>query len=76
MRDVLQFVLYGTDPGDMELRLWDGISNREWRIPHFGKSILGETVGWARPDDYPPRNNRTNKALRALGFDVTLFSTE
>jgi hypothetical protein len=27
-------------------------------------------VGWARPEDTPPRNGRTNKALRALGYPV------
>jgi hypothetical protein len=58
----------------MEQRLWLGISSDEYRLPHFGQSTLGEAVGWARPDDYPPRNNRTNKALRSLGHDVKLFS--
>lgn len=73
IRDVLLFVLWGTSPTDMEQRLWVGIYGDDYRLPHFGQSTLGETVGWARPDDYPPRNNRTNKALRALGHDVKLF---
>ncbi len=74
VRDVLEFVLWGTDPSDMERRLWLGVWDDGYRIGHFGQSTLGEAVGWARPDDYPPRNNRTNKALRALGHDVKLFS--
>jgi PLD-like domain len=73
VRDVLEFVLWGSSPSDMEQRLWLGISSDEYRLPHFNQSSLGETVGWARPDDYPPRNDRTNKALRALGHDVKLF---
>ena len=31
---------------------------------------LGEIVGWANPDLFPPRNMRTSKSLRALGYDV------
>lgn len=31
---------------------------------------LGEIVGWAMPDRYPPRNGRSSRALRSLGFDV------
>jgi hypothetical protein len=74
VRDALEFVLWGTSPVDMEQRLWFGVWGEDNRIPHFGQSTLGEAVGWARPDEYPPRNNRTNKALRSLGYDVKLFS--
>jgi PLD-like domain len=74
VRDVLEFVLWGSSPSDMEQRLWLGVWSNDYRIAHFGQSTLGEAVGWARPDDYPPRNNRTNKALRSLGHDVKLFS--
>ena len=73
VRDVIEFVLWGASPSDMEQRLWLGVWDDNYRLPHFGKSSLGEAVGWSRPDDYPPRNNRTNKALRALGHDVKLF---
>jgi hypothetical protein len=30
-----------------------------------------EIVGWARPDEFPPRNMRTSK-LRALGYNVRI----
>lgn len=75
VRDLLEFVLWGSSPSDMEQRLWLGVWSDDHRLPHFGQSTLGEAVGWARPDDYPPRNNRTNKALRSLGHDVKLFAT-
>lgn len=75
VRDVIEFVLWGTTPADMEQRLWLATRSDEYRLPHFGQSSLGEAIGWARPNDYPPRNNRTNKALRALGHDIKLFST-
>ncbi len=74
VRDVMEFVLWGSTPSDMEQRLWLGVWGEDYRLPHFGQSTLGEAVGWARPDNYPPRNNRTNKALRSLGHDVKLFS--
>ena len=74
IREVLEFVLWGSTPADMERHLWLGVWGNDFRLPHFGQSTLGEAVGWARPDDYPPRNNRTNKALRSLGHDVKLFS--
>lgn len=74
VRDTLEFVIWGTEPSDMEQRLWLAVSNEKYRLAHFGQSTLGEAVGWARPEKYPPRNNRTNKALRALGHDVKLFS--
>jgi HKD family nuclease len=51
-------------------RLWNGHVSKEWGIPHIGLSTLGELVGWARPDLYPPRNGRTSKALKALGYKV------
>ncbi|WP_371200120.1 phospholipase, partial [Ectothiorhodospira sp. PHS-1] len=37
-----------------------------------GLSSLGEIVGWARPDEFPPRNMRTSKGLRALGYNVRI----
>lgn len=76
VRDVLEFVLWGSYPTEMEQRLWLATSDVNYNLPHFGQSSLGEAVGWARPDKYPPRNNRTNKALIALGHSVRLFSSE
>lgn len=60
----------GFDGEDITHRLWNGFSSEEWSIPHIGLSTLGELVGWARPDDFPPRNGRTSKALKALGYRV------
>jgi hypothetical protein len=74
VRELLQFLVWGSTPSDMVERLWMVTRDHPWRYDHFGPSTLGEAVGWARPDDYPPRNNRTNKALRSLGHDVRLFS--
>lgn len=48
------------------------IRSDEWAIPRIGLSSLGEIVGWARPDEFPPRNMRTSKGLRALGYNVRI----
>lgn len=72
--ELLQFVVYGKHPAEVEDRLWLATKGKTWKIPHLGKSALGEILGWARPNDYPPRNDRTNKALLALGYPVKVFS--
>jgi hypothetical protein len=73
IQEVIHHVLYGGVEDDLPNRLWDAVSTEDWRIEHFGISALGEIVGWALPHKYPPRNNRTSKALRALGNDVVVF---
>lgn len=72
VRDLLRYLLWNPLP-EMEERLWTCLRDPAWKIEHLGQSALGEVIGWARPDKYPPRNDRTNKALRALGYDIKLF---
>lgn len=72
--ELLQFLVWGASPANVVERLWIAIKDPRWRFDHLGASSLGEALGWARPEDYPPRNNRTNKALKSLGHDVRLFS--
>jgi hypothetical protein len=69
----IHHVLYGGNLNDVPLRLWDATGDGQWRIEHLGVSALGETIGWALPDQFPPRNNRTSKSLRSLGFNVSAF---
>lgn len=66
--DLFNYVVWGN--GSVAVRIWKAIRSDEWAIPHLGLSSLGEIVGWARPDEFPPRNMRTSKALRALGLNV------
>lgn len=68
--DLLNYVVWGS--GHVAERIWNAIRSDEWAIPHIGLSSLGEIVGWARPDEYPPRNMRTSKGLRALGYNVKI----
>lgn len=74
IKGLLEFLIWDQSVPNMTERLWIVTTDHKWRYDHFGPSSLGEAVGWARPDLFPPRNNRTNKALRSLGHDVALFS--
>ena len=70
----IEYVLYGGDQAGLPDRLWTATRpDSKWRIDHLGMSSLGEIVGWALPDDFPPRNSRTSKALRALGNNVKVY---
>jgi len=68
--DVLAFILYGGAPEEVPHRMWDALHDPRRKVELLGISSLGEMVGWAMPDRYPPRNGRTSKALRSLGHDV------
>jgi hypothetical protein len=39
-----------------------------WMLPRLKLSVLGELIGWAKPESVPPRNNRISRALFALGY--------
>jgi hypothetical protein len=67
-REVFNHVLWGS--GEVAKRIWTASHEKEYKLRHIGPNIYGELIGWARPNAYPPRNSRTSKALRALGFDV------
>lgn len=71
-RDVFDFVIWG--PGDVADRIWKASHHPDYKLRHVGANTYGEVVGWARPNEYPPRNSRTSKALRALGNKVHVVS--
>lgn len=74
IRRILYYVIYD-DKEDISIRINNVLEKKsKYYIPHLGRSLLGEIVGWARPEEYPIRNNRVNKALRCLGFKVKIFS--
>lgn len=73
-REVLDYVIWG--PGDVADRIWRADStNKDFKVRHLGKSFYGEIVGWARPNEFPPRNSRSSKALRCLGLNVKVYGT-
>ena len=73
IHDVLRFILFH-DEMLLEERIFLALNDEEYKIERLGKSIIGEIVGWGRPDITHLRNNRVNKALRCLGYDIRLFS--
>lgn len=72
VKEVLSYIFYGGKLDELPDRLWQAIDDPKFKIDGLGISALGELVGWAVPDHYPPRNGRTSKALKALGYDVTV----
>ncbi len=73
VRQLLHYVLYEGADKDLWERLYHAGRDDEYRIPRYGLNSIGEVIGWARPELVPPRNGRTSKALRALGFDVKIY---
>jgi hypothetical protein len=69
--DLIGFVLDGGRSEEMASRLFD--ASGVLGFPHLGKNQLAEMAGWARPEKFSPRNGRTSKALRALGYNVKIY---
>ncbi|MDI3323396.1 phospholipase D-like domain-containing protein [Pontibacterium granulatum] len=73
VRQLLHYVLYGGDESKVWERLYHAGRDSKYSISRYGLNSIAEVVGWARPEVAPPRNGRTSKALRALGFDVNVY---
>jgi hypothetical protein len=70
---LLYYLIYGGPADHTPLRLFECLEF-PYKIAGLDLSCLGELIGCALPDIFPPRNDRTNKALRALGWDVHVRS--
>ena len=70
---VMRYLLFD-ESETIENKVYNCVYEKEYKIEHFGKSIIGELLGWGRPDITHIRNNRVNKVLNCLGYDVELFS--
>ncbi|RZO10710.1 phosphatidylserine/phosphatidylglycerophosphate/cardiolipin synthase family protein [Pseudomonas moorei] len=73
VRKLLHYVLYGGAPSDIWQRLYHAGRDNSYTISRYGLNSIAEVAGWARPEIAPPRNGRTSKALRALGFNVKVY---
>lgn len=73
LAQLLEYVLYGGPDSDTWQRIFEAARDENRAIGHYGLSSVAEVVGWARPEVAYPRNGRTSKALRALGFDVRVY---
>lgn len=71
--DLLAYVFDGGPPEDIPSRLYEAANQLGRKFSHFGTNQIAELTGWARPEICPPRNGRTSKGLRALGYDVHVY---
>lgn len=69
--EAFRYALWGA--GEAADRVFTCTEDADYKLPNIGPNILGEIIGWVRPDEYPPRNARTSKALRSLGRDVKIL---
>lgn len=73
IREVLHYVLYEGAESQLWERLYHAGRDSEYSLPRYGLNSIAEVTGWARPDVVPPRNGRTSKALKALGYSVKIY---
>lgn len=73
VKEVLKEILYSGSDAKMWERLYRFGREDGHGLPHYGLNSLAEVIGWARPEAVPPRNGRTSKALRALGYNVNIY---
>ncbi|WP_211183500.1 hypothetical protein [Thalassotalea sp. Y01] len=72
IRQILFDILYTGKPGSIWERIYAASKTEELWVSHYGINSIAEVIGWAQPETTPPRNGRTNKALRALGYPVRI----
>jgi len=72
--ELFYYVLYEGTEDKIPERIYNAYNEKKIKFPYVGLSTIGEVVGWALPDKFPPRNGRTSKALYALGYDVELYT--
>jgi hypothetical protein len=72
IRQILFEIMYTGKPENIWERIYAASKTDELWIPHYGINSIAEVVGWAQPETSPPRNGRTNKSLRALGYPVKI----
>lgn len=70
---LLHYLIYGGPAENAPLRLFECLEF-PYKIAGLDLSCLGELIGCAMPDIFTPRNDRTNKALRSLGWNVHVRS--
>jgi hypothetical protein len=72
IKKVIAYLLYGKD--DYIARMGNCIFSPEYKLNQFGRSAVQELIGWVNKEGIPICNSRTVKALRYLGYGVTVFN--
>ena len=68
----MTYLLFGSD--DYVERMGRCIFDPQFHLHEFGRSAVQEVLGWVNRENIPICNNRTLRALRYLGFDVSVTS--
>ena len=70
----LKYLIYGNADIEFLQRLWECCGDKQrYKIKFLGQNTLWEMAGWAMPEKYPPANDRVRKALRGLGYDISIY---
>lgn len=70
IRATLSHLAFGG--GDYVQRVYDCIFVPKFKLAHWGKNCTFELFGWTNREKVPPLNGRIIKALRYLGFSVSI----
>lgn len=73
VKRLLEYVLYEGPESELWERMYTAAKNPDYKFSHYGLNSIAELVGWVRPEVSPPRNGRTSKALRSLGYPVKIL---
>ena len=72
---MLEYVLWKDNLDPQDRRIYNGSNDPMWAMPEIRESTLSDILGWVRPDDSPPINGRTTKALAKLGYTMEVGSS-
>lgn len=68
IRTSFKYLLYSND--EMDLRIHNLMKNPKYKLQRFGSSGVQEINGWTRPTTYPIRNDKADRALQILGYNL------
>ena len=68
IRTSFKYLLYSND--EMDLRIHNLMKNPKYKLQRFGSSGVQEINGWTRPTTYPIRNDKADRALLIIGYNL------
>ncbi len=68
IRTSLDYLIHSSD--DIAQRISALLNDDKYKLKHFGKSNIQEINGWVFPNKMPIRNDKADKAIKALGYTV------
>ncbi len=68
IRNAWKYLLYSND--EIDLRIHNLMKNPKYKLKRLGSSGIQEINGWTRPNSYPIRNDKADKALEILGYNL------